>query len=254
MRDFGTVLAFHQTSDRFYPGINNVKPKHFISLIKLIEKWGFSFWCGEDSTTENESANRVVVTFDDGYRDQYEILKWLCDQGIKPIVFIPTAYIGKQNRWEYSSRLFPSRHLDQQQIADLATRGVLFGTHGDSHRALTNMTDNWLRQELSGSRQTIEGIVNHPVDLLSFPFGRTAPRINDIARECGFKKGFILDRNDNDMSESEDFVVPRVPIYGIDDYYTLKVKLLGQSRFENVKNRIINNLSGGTIIASQKLK
>lgn len=211
-------------------------------------------WNGESRDAGSDSGGEIVITFDDGYRDQFEILAWLCDRGIKPIVFLPTAYIGKKNRWEYSSRFFPARHLDKQRIADLSEGGVLFGSHGVSHRALTNMTGNRLREELSRSRETIEEITGHRVDLLSFPFGRTTPRVNEVARECGYRHGFVLDRGDMVSADSDDFVVPRVPIYGIDDYYTLKGKLLGQSRLERTKNRIINNLSSGTIITSRRLK
>jgi peptidoglycan/xylan/chitin deacetylase (PgdA/CDA1 family) len=248
-----TILAFHQTSNRFYPGINNIRPHDFFAILDLIRGWRKSFWNGEDSLPNDGSADRVVITFDDGYRDQFDIFVRLRRDGITPIVFIPTSYIGESNRWEYSSRLFPSQHLDRDQIRRLADIGVVIGSHGASHRSLVNMSDALIRQELADSRRILEDLTGGRVDLVSFPFGRVSSRVNAIAQECGYRNGFELERRDK-IGPDDGFVLSRIPVYGIDDYYSLKARLLRGSRLEKIKNRIIGDLSGGTIITSGKLK
>ncbi len=247
-----TFLAFHQTSGKFYPGINNIRPDRFWPLLQLIESWGLSIY-GDGEGDTADPIRQLVLTFDDGYHDQYDILIRLCDRGIKPILFIPPAYIGKYNRWEYSSRFFPSQHLDEKQIGKLADLGVIIGSHGWSHRSLTGMNHEAVLTELQQSKKTLEEITARAVEYISFPFGRTNAAINSAARQFGYQRGFVLD-SARRFPEDAGFILPRIPVYGIDDYYSLKGKLVDQSRLERIKNRIINDLAGGTIITSRKLK
>lgn len=248
------ILAFHQTSGRFYPGINNITHRDIDSILKLVEDWGFTWheFFALDKILADETA--AIVTFDDGYEDNLPMIDSLIAGGAAPAVFIPTAYIGKQNEWDYSSRFFPARHLDRNQIRRLADRNVIIGSHGVAHRSLTAMMDGMLRRELAESKAELEDITGRPVNDLSFPFGRTSRRVNAIALECGYRRGFLLGEMDNIEFRDEEFVVPRIPIYGADDYFSLKGKLLRDSSRERLKNRIINMLAAGTIIVRGRLK
>jgi peptidoglycan/xylan/chitin deacetylase (PgdA/CDA1 family) len=244
------ILAFHQTSNRFYPGINNIKPADFFSIIELIRKWGFKI--GEDLSDSANTDKKIVLTFDDGYQDNYEIIKRFCAENITPIVFIPSDFIGKRNSWEYSSRFFEAQHLDKRQIKELSDMGAIIGSHGSSHNSLTGMSDDNLIEDITRSKSMLQEIANREVDLISFPFGRTNSRVNAAAHKCGYRHGFTLGNRPGDKND-EEFVISRTPVYSIDDYYSLKAKLIG-SKLEMFKDRIINRLAAGTIITGKKLK
>ncbi len=252
MSGHGTFLAFHQTSHRFFPGINNVRPQRFWATLDLLRSWGFEIWSGE--TVSSRSADTLVtLTFDDGYEDQFDLFLRLRKEGVRPLVFIPTDYIGRENSWEYSSRIFPARHLNAHQIRELAGAGVIFGTHGTSHRSLTAMSPEKAGQELKQSKEIIEDITGEPVTLISFPFGRTSPAIDNQARDCGYSQGFVLS-DSPETAGGDEFLRRRLPVYGIDDYYSMRSLLLKRGRLEFLKRRIIGDLSAGTIIVSRKLK
>lgn len=245
------ILALHQTSESFYPGINNLKPGYFFAVLDLLREFGFSLW----QTNEGKDVldKNLILTFDDGYADNFDILMTLCGDGCSPIVFMPTDFIGKKNSWEYSSRFFPARHLDRRQIAELSAAGVIFGTHGRSHRALTLMPTSQLVDELRSSRSIIEDITGQPVDLLSFPFGRTNRLVNMEALEVGYRAGFALDRPCHSSGDDDDsFILYRLPIYSIDDYYSLSEKVIIHSKSEQRKNETINTLAAGTIITGRR--
>lgn len=248
-----TILVFHQISNRLIPGINNIRPDNFLALLDLINSLGFTFWNGDSFSEESDTSRQVVITFDDGYRDQYDLFIRLRRDGIKPVVFVPTAYIGKTNRWEYSSRLFPCRHLDAGQIEKLANSGVLIGSHGASHRSLVRMSEEQLQRELESSKRILGEITGQQIDLISFPFGRTSSHINASASKCGYRHGFIL-QPESSIVEADNFVLSRVPIYSIDDFYSVRASLIKNTKLEWTRRRIINGLSGGTIIISRRLK
>jgi peptidoglycan/xylan/chitin deacetylase (PgdA/CDA1 family) len=258
MFEHSAILAFHQTSGRFYPGINNIRPADFFSIVNMLERGGFRFYEGKGgSLNASNGKPKIVFSFDDGYEDNFDILVGLRDRSITPVVFIPTDHIGKRNGWDYSSRFFSARHLNAGQIRRLAEYGVIIGSHGASHRCLTGMATDSLMEELSRSKKQLEDIIGFSVNLISFPFGRTNDRVNGLAQECGYEHGFTLGAARIQIGRKR-FLFPRLAIYGIDDYFSLKAKLslkpTAAGRFERLKNNVINRLAGGTIIVSPRLK
>lgn len=253
MRRRCRIVAFHQTSRTYYPGINNIHPRDFEHVLGLVESWGY-IWHDFPALDRQHGDAAVAVSFDDGYEDNLPVIEDLIERGIAPAVFIPTAYIGKKNSWEYSSRLFPARHLDRGQIKQLAEKNVTIGSHGVSHRALTVMPDDTVRRELCDSKTKLEDITGRPVDVISFPFGRTNRRVTEIAQACGYRRGFTLGETAPAGSNTDEFTVSRIPIYRADNYFSLRAKLCGESSRERLKDRIINMLAAGTIIVRGRLK
>lgn len=236
-----TIIVLHQTSDRFHPGINNVPPRHFFAVLELLAAWGIA-------------PPAVTVTFDDGYADNLPVLEALRRRGIRPMVFIPTETIGKTNRWDYSGRAFPARHLDQKQIRRLADMDVVIGSHGASHRSLTAMSHRRRMAELADSKKTLEDIAGKPVEDVSFPFGRFNDVVVADARACGYGRGFGLSDIAPVSEENRSFVFRRWAVYGNDDYYSLRRRLVGRSRWESFKSRIVWRLAGGTTAVFPPLK
>ena len=249
----GIILAFHQSSDRHYPGVNNLKPGYFYAMLNLLKDWGFEFWNGQVPFADATKCGLTVITFDDGYEANYDLLTVLCRDGIRPIVFVPSGFIGHLNSWDYSSWAFPARHLSADQIKHLSDLGAIFGSHGVSHRSLTAMPPSNARRELNESKKEIEVTSGTTVDLLSFPFGRYNIELSQIAQELGYRHGLII-RDDFAGDEKDAFILPRVAIYGFDDFYSLRLKLCKISALEHMKSGIIGRLAGGTIVLKSPLK
>jgi hypothetical protein len=252
MPDKNIILVFHQTSERFFPGINNLPSDFFFALLDTLAKWGFRFDC--PSETDADHPYLATITFDDGYEDNLGVLSALCDRGVRPILFIPTDFIGVVNSWEYSARLFPARHLTAGQIRRLSDSGVVIGSHGASHRSFTALPSQRRTAELDRSRKTLEDITGKPVDSISFPFGRFNDTVIAETRACGYARGFGLNRIDRPSEGGPSFINRRQAVYGNDDYYSLYRRLVKSSRWASVKSDIVWRLAGGTSIVSHRLK
>jgi peptidoglycan/xylan/chitin deacetylase (PgdA/CDA1 family) len=244
-----TILAFHQISRHRFPGINNIPPRDFEAIISLLPAQGFTFW-HRDVPTDQITSRTVVVTFDDGYADIAESLQLLLKRDATPVVFVPTAYVGRSNDWDYSSRLAPVRHLNVGEIRELADSGVLFGSHGHTHRALTTLTDRAITDELDRSGEILTGLTGVPVTWLSYPFGRCDQRIKRLARQSGYRYGFSLGNARNADSLS----LQRIGMYACDDYFSLIEKLSGRDRIGQTKSKIISLLAAGSICREKLLK
>jgi peptidoglycan/xylan/chitin deacetylase (PgdA/CDA1 family) len=249
MAERAKILAFHQTSPKFYPGINNIIPGYFFAILDLLRSFEFNFISAcQYLERGEESKNNLVISFDDGYADNFDVISKLCDEGIAPLLFMPTDYIGQPNSWDYSSSIFKADHLTGEQLRILAQKGAVIGSHGKSHCALTQMTERSQMAELIDSKDILSRITETEIDLFSFPFGRTNKTISKLALECGYRHGFCLDSANSSHTSHDDFIIYRVPIYSCDDYFSLFSKIARESPFETFKNLTINNLSGGTII------
>ena len=111
-------------------------------------------------------AKPVVLTFDDGYQDFCtEAFPILSRFGYSATVFLPTAYIGD------TARTFNGLEcLTWNQVRELQGAGVEFGSHTVSHPQLRTLPADGIREELRGSKQTIEEKLGCPVRSFSYPY------------------------------------------------------------------------------------
>ncbi len=176
------VLAFHSLSDRFTFGISNYSPKRFSKLLAAL--------CDKLPET---TLNRMVTTFDDGYAHLLDVLPPLIAKyQFAPVIFMPTAYIGKSNSWDYGGRLRRFNHLRETDIRELHRLGAQFGSHGHQHVDLRRLSDESLKEQLQQSKDSLESITGNNVTQISYPFGRYDERAINIAKEVGFTNGFTM--------------------------------------------------------------
>ncbi len=120
----------------------------------------------------------VSITFDDGYRDNYEVaLPLLKSRGLSAAFFIVTGMIAdteagrraadlpKKGGW--SSRLF----LTWDELRVMSTSGMEICTHGHWHRRNDKVTRQELDEDLRVSCQLISNRLGVPPIAYAVPFG-----------------------------------------------------------------------------------
>ena len=238
------VLAFHKLLARLSFGSTNYSPKRLDRLLSRLLDKGYELSSYDKAIEAPEK--RLVLTFDDGYAHLTGCLPQLIEKyGLTPVVFVPTAYLGRSNTWDYSNLFRTDSHLDRAGIKKLSAAGVEFGSHGHSHQPLTRLSDSAAGEELSRSKQILEDITGKEVAMLSYPFGRVDRRIIDAAQSTGFACAFTMafpTQNDHALARG------RYPVYFYDTPFTVGQKLSGGRfyRFEQFKATATNRLSGGT--------
>ncbi|MFC5408099.1 polysaccharide deacetylase family protein [Larkinella bovis] len=105
----------------------------------------------------------VMITFDDGDLEQYELAApELEKHGFKAAFFIMTASIGRRGYQHY---------MDKQQIKDLADRGHTIGCHTwDHHNVKKYQGQDWVTQ-IEEPTKKLEAITGKPVRHFAYPFG-----------------------------------------------------------------------------------
>lgn len=117
----------------------------------------------------------VILTFDDGCAtDEIVAAPLLGERGFGATFYVTTGFTGQRG------------YMDAAALRRLIAGGFEIGSHGASHRFLTELPDSELRRELVESRERLADWVGRPVVHLSCPGGRCDPRVRDAAVEAGY--------------------------------------------------------------------
>ena len=243
----GNILVFHKLTNRLTYGSTNYSPSRLFKMLERIQDDGYQF-VSLGNAVANPGRRDIAITFDDGYAHLIDTLPPLMEKfDFKPTVFVPTAFMGKNNSWDYSSVINSERHLNRSEIRELVALGVEFGSHSHNHVDLTGCDSSRLRYELLTSKEVLEEVTYTGITSISYPFGRINSKVANMAKEMGYQTGFTMSFP---AATDSSFTLGRVAVYFFDSYSTVKQKLTGGSAraLHRSVGRFINGLSYGTVI------
>lgn len=167
-----------------------------------------------DPPEKNADAKtrRVVLTFDDGYRGVRErALPALQARGFRATVFVVADRIGGANDWDGEVPGEPL--LTADEIRELNAAGIEIGSHGATHRALTQLDAADLAREVAGSKATLERITGTPVTSFCYPYGNFDDRTVEAVRAAGYRAACVI-RGGISGDLSDPFRLKRVAVRG----------------------------------------
>ncbi len=247
---FPKILAFHKLTSGISFGVTNLSPRRFERLLHFLQNAGYRFGSVKE-VVSGQSLSSLAMTFDDGYQHLTDVLPPLIEKyNLRPLVLIPTAFIGKPNDWDYSHIFCDTPHLGPSEIRQLITLGVEFGTHGHLHTALTRCDEATLRTELRQSRNILEDVTGTAVTTISYPFGRFNDRVLAAVAEAGYRLGLTMR-----LPTANDALLAtgRLAVYTYDSRLSVIRKVRGGPllTIEKLKVRITGSLSAGTDILNR---
>jgi len=241
------TLVFHKLLPKFSFGSTNFSPYRFEKLLIKLSKNGYSF-ASLDKISSTNGQKELLITFDDGYQHLQKYLPPLMEKyNFRPLIFIPSYYIGKSNKWDYSHLFQNTPHLNKDEIKSLSELGVGFGSHGHYHRSLTKLSLSSLEEELKKSKDIIENIIKKEVVSISYPFGHFNQQVMENVKKAGYHYGFTMNFP---TFNDEQLRIGRYAIYGYDTLFTINQKLSHGFLYslEKLKAQLTNKLSNGTLL------
>lgn len=128
----------------------------------------------------------VVITFDDGYHDNYTLAYPMLKRlGVPFTIYITTALIDNQmEAWWYPGQ---SLGMSREELHALATEPLCtLGAHTVHHPKLDTLTREQQQAEIAQSKQQLEEIIGREVKHFSFPHGAHNQDTLDICKALGF--------------------------------------------------------------------
>lgn len=170
------VLMYHSVGGAFEDLYGTSLPQDSFAaqLDRLLE-------LGLTAVPLDTALRGAAITFDDGYRDTLTAAAPLL--AARKIPF--TAFVVASGKGDTGGE-----YLSPSELKELAAvPGASIGAHGFTHRALDELADRELAEELRRSRAALEDILGRPVTALSYPYGRVDRRVRDAAAAAGFTLG-----------------------------------------------------------------
>ncbi|MFA6357107.1 MAG: polysaccharide deacetylase family protein [Candidatus Omnitrophota bacterium] len=220
------ILMYHNIGHE--AGSFYVSPENFAKQMEYIKKHGYEVITLDElveSTKDKKplKRNKVVITFDDGYKDNFEyaypILK---KYGFPATIFIITDFAGKsfENGKEF---------LSWDQIILMSRDRISLGSHTKTHLNLGQPIDEKAAlEEITGSKRAIEQQINMPVNYFCYPSGAFCQASKKMVMDAGYK-GAVTTNRGEDRFNRNIFELKRIKVTNSDTVKPLsfQVKLSG---------------------------
>jgi peptidoglycan/xylan/chitin deacetylase (PgdA/CDA1 family) len=134
----------------------------------------------------------VVITFDDGYADNFSnafpILK---KYNFPATIFLTTGRIGKN----YEVRGVPLDYLNWSQIKEMYNSGLVdFEPHTVNHLKLNSLDKSKQHEEIVESKKMIEKNLNKECRAFAYPYGLYDRDTISILKQSGFMLSFTTQK------------------------------------------------------------
>jgi len=166
------------------------------------------------------SSRCVVITFDDGYVNNFEqALPVLEQERCHATVFVLPGRFSGTNEWDQGH--LPEEERDQlmslEQMKQLAASPyITLGSHGMLHRHFPELTDDELRYELLESHRILsEEFPDAFIPVLAYPWGDHDDRVVKLMEETPYRYAVTVEPRPWETGEQR-FRVPRYSAYDRD--------------------------------------
>lgn len=167
------VLMYHAVSDDLW-GIEElfVSPKSMEAQLQYLVQNGYQPIWFEDLRHIEQYDKPVILTFDDGYLDNYtELFPLLQKYGVKATVFVIAWNIGGTHK------------MNEAQIREMVASGLVsIQCHTYSHGLLGQMDRKTLEFEYSESKKILTRLLGKEPSILCYPSGSYSDLSIEVAR------------------------------------------------------------------------
>ena len=174
--------------------------EHKEQFVKQIEWFAKHFeFCGIAELQSFLNGQKVfnnkpgmIITFDDGYLDNYEIAhQYLAAHHIPAIYMISAGLIGKRTVRDG----IEAEYISAEQLKKMILQGASVGCHTYSHHRMDETdTETDLHHEIVEAKSELERVLSQPIDIFCWCGGEEhtyTKKASDLIREAGYKFGFM---------------------------------------------------------------
>lgn len=195
--------------------------------------WRFAFLSElAESAGSKELGKTVVLTFDDGYRDNYlNAHPLLLKYGAKATLFL----VADRHDRDWSTRKkahHDSGELrDEPKLTDDDVQAMLdsgaweLGSHTVTHALLPALSDDEKRTEIVGCKAQLESRFKTPVDTFAYPFGIFDSNDVDITEAAGFTLAVTTEPGISLCLQREALTLKRIKVSGKDGLFAFALRL-----------------------------
>lgn len=205
------VLMYHKVTTAEPPSDLVVSPRMFTAHIDAIRDAGYKtitvsqlveYMRGERAV----DPKTVVITFDDGWRDNLSAAMNMKDRGMVGTFFVMSSV------WDNAM------YLTQEELKLIAAYHEIGGhTHThfmEWHDKLDKMDDRIMVGEMLMSKILIERVIGKPVKSFAWPFGYSRQGLNTMLTAAGYTSAVHVNSESNNTVDGDPMVIQRIAVNG----------------------------------------
>ena len=201
--------------------LNIVSPQTFDKQMAYLKNNGYQVITLNDFVEGDKVGRKfpqktVVITFDDGYMDNYtQAFPILKKYHFPATIFLITDAVGTN-----------SALLNWAQVKEMSQYGIDFESHTRHHAYLPKLSLERMKDEIVGSKRVLEGHLGKPVYYIAYPSGGFSEEVKAVVALAGYKAAFATNRG-YDRFNIDLYELNRIHIDNRDNEFVLWSKLSG---------------------------
>jgi len=200
------ILMYHHIRSTKIRDYYSVSPQVFEEQLQWLKNSGYtvvsySAFYRALTTTSTLPEKSVVITFDDGYRDQYSQALPILQKFGYPAIFFPyTRDIGK--------RAF----MTWDMLRALQAAGMEIGSHSVSHPRMDRLDERDLMWQTRHSKEVLQKELGREVEHFCYPYGLYSYDVVRSVVDAGYLSAVTV-RTDLEINKKDGpYFVPRARV------------------------------------------
>lgn len=210
------VLMFHHIRDYDNPAdpidtVISTPVNNFKSEMLTLRLNGYTTITFKDLLNGDIPKKPILVTFDDGYNDNFQnAYMTLKANGQVGTFFIIADFVNGTN------------YLSAREIKIMSQNGMEIGDHTETHPDLTKSSAADLKYQIAQSKRDLEAITKKRIIAFCYPYGDLDAQVESFVAANGYK--FAVTTQDK-AGSNDLFEMPRIPMNPGDSGYNLIAKI-----------------------------
>lgn len=195
--DWPLILAYHSINDKRNDGLA-ISVEEFERQIQWLRQKRFrSITLAEYLKGNFRKGERIVVlTFDDGYLDNYtNAYPLLRKYDFTATIFVVSDYVGTDQI--FSDDIQAKKHgtkyplMQWEHLGEMLDTGIEIGSHTCTHAKLPDISDEQAKEEIGRSRADIELRLGIHVNSFCYPQGYLNEKTITYVHKSGYKGAVV---------------------------------------------------------------
>jgi peptidoglycan/xylan/chitin deacetylase (PgdA/CDA1 family) len=224
------ILMYHRIDNTPKYDQLIVSPINFAKQMEFLAK-NYRVISLEQAVTELKNVNNktagVVITFDDGYLDNFiEALPILRKYNLPATIFVTSLFSEQKLSHSRYKNNKQRLHMNWSEIREtLEDSNITIGSHTLSHPFLNKLSDVNSLNEIKQSKQIITEKLNRKINFFCYPSGNFDKREIKFVKEANYTAATSVAPGLNRFNNTSLFSLKRTEINDKDSLFDFKLKL-----------------------------